>query len=115
MSLLDHNVWVTKDNRKIPVGKMDNGHLKGAFLHSCRREFDLHRQIVELYDKINMQQKLKNMLLTEANKRKLKLTYPDEATNVSPAEFGDYFKAERKELAMSPEVPKTAVLARDDS
>lgn len=88
-------VWITSNERKeMPFDEMTDAHLQQAFESVNNREFDKFLLTKRLFKQIETLQQLKEWLQEEADKRKIKLQYPDEADSTN-LRFGNYFWAER--------------------
>ena len=102
MSKVNTNIWLTRDGREIPIDKMEPSHLQSAFLSLNEREYDIFTEINDLYKKLNSITLLKSKLRRSADKRAIKLIYPDQKYPHAK-KWGIYFEAERKTNAMRPE------------
>lgn len=109
MPQIEDNVWITKDQRVIPMCDMDIDHMQGAFLNCCNREYTAFQEIARLHNHINTMHRLKKTLLKEAERRGIALIYPDQKH--PSGNWGKYFEAERKIKAMDSSV--VAVVTTD--
>jgi len=113
MSKENEKIWRTADGRRIPVSKMNEGHLMTAFTSIADREYRKFQEVKPLLATIDKLQEVKEMLLEEMEKRGIVPIYPDQkfASNPYHADYGNYFEAERKVKAMEP--VQKAVLSTD--
>jgi len=102
MSDLKEYIWKSKDGADLKMIEMDEAHLQAAHTHACAKEYLYHQKTGFFSD-------LRDQLEEVAEKRNIRLYYPDE-THPSP-KWSNYFCNIRhaKAITLAPVVRKVAM------